>query len=271
MLSPNEIQVIYPLKKFAGNLMPELNESVFREISFYCLLQRKGLRCCQRPVSIFKNNDMIVFVHPKPRYKLKWLMPRKDLLERHGITILKMLLEELFTMNRLGVAHRDLHPGNIWVNESFDGLLVIGFYNSCSESRKRDLIAMGTPPYFLNRHGCWSPGSMRWDLHAWAVIASEMMLEVQRFSTCLNGKEFWRVIERSTQFIPYTKLHDVLRDLLKFGELLHVKDQHQTILAVLEDSEFKMKGRVLWAQNKSEQYDPLRDDIVAKYGTRAFY
>jgi hypothetical protein len=31
-----------------------------------------------------------------------------------------------------------------------------------------------------------------------------------------------------------------------------------------------MKGKVLWAQNKSEQYDPLRDDIVAKYGTRAF-
>jgi hypothetical protein len=78
------------------------------------------------------------------------------------------------------------------------------------------------------------------------------------------------VIERSSQFVPYTKLHDVLRDLLKFGELLNVNDQHQTILAVLEDSEFKMRGKVLWAQNKSEQYDPLTDDIVAKYGARAF-
>jgi serine/threonine protein kinase len=109
-----------------------------------------------------------------------------------------MLLEQVFAINTHGFAHRDLHPGNIWISEDFDDVQIIGFYNACSSSRKRDIIATGTPPYFLNRHGCWSPGSFRWDLHAWAVIAAEMMINVEWFKTYLNGREFWRVVECSS-------------------------------------------------------------------------
>jgi hypothetical protein len=152
-------------------------------------------------------------------------MPKKDLLEKHGIRILKMLLEEVFAINVQGYAHRDLHPGNVWISDSFDDIQIIGFYNACSKSRDRDIIACGTPPYFLNRHGIWSPGSFRWDLHAWAVIAAEMIIGVQLFSSHLNGSEFWKVIESSDHFHPFTRLHDVLRDLLKFGEILNVEDQ----------------------------------------------
>ena len=125
-----------------------------------------------------KNNDMIVFVHKKLSHKLKWLMPKKDLLEKHGIGILKMLLVEVFAICDNGFSHRDLHPGNVWISDAFDDLQIMGFYNACSKSRERDIIAFGTPPYFLNRHGVWPPGSIRWDLHAWAVVAAEMIMGV---------------------------------------------------------------------------------------------
>lgn len=164
-----------------------------------------------------------------------------------------------------------MHPGNIWITEALDDIQIIGFYNSCSKQRMTDVIVEGTPPYFLDRYKYWSPGSQRWDLHAWAVIAAEMLIDVEHFSTFQNGSLFWRVVECSEHFHPYTKLHDVLRELLKYGELQQVKDQYETIMTVLDDSEFVFAGKVLKAQNISEQYDALKDDIVSKYGARAFY
>jgi hypothetical protein len=47
-------------------------------------------------------------------------------------------------------------------------------------------------------------------------------------------------------------LHDILRDLLKFGELLNVGNQHEAILKVLQDTEFIYGGAILRAQNISE-------------------
>jgi hypothetical protein len=102
MMSPNEIQVIYPLKKFAGNLARETHESIFREISTYSWLNRRNVSCCRRPVNIYKNNDLIVFTHQKLRYKLKWLMPKKDLLQKHGIAIMRMLLVQVKAINDNG-------------------------------------------------------------------------------------------------------------------------------------------------------------------------
>jgi hypothetical protein len=115
MISPNEVQVIYPIKSLCSPELDEINVSIVREVSCYNLLHSKGVDCCKRPVSIFKNNDMIVFVHPKLHFNLKRLMPKKDILQKHGIKILKMLLTQVYQINQHGFAHRDLHPGNVWV------------------------------------------------------------------------------------------------------------------------------------------------------------
>lgn len=65
---------------------------------------------------------MIVFAHRRLRYNLKRLMPRKDILQKQGINILRMLLSQVFEINEHGFTHRDYHPGNIQVTESFDDL-----------------------------------------------------------------------------------------------------------------------------------------------------
>jgi hypothetical protein len=79
-----------------------------------------------------------------------------------------------------------------------------------------------------------------------------MMIEVDVFSTHLNGSEFWKVVYCSDYFHPYTKLKDVLLDLLKYGELQHETDQCGAIHRVLDDSEFIQTGNHLRAQNISE-------------------
>jgi serine/threonine protein kinase len=155
--SGGKLQIIYPIRDYYGYYVTELDDGILRELATLEALKYDISEFFPNEFKIKKSNDAFIIELETFGVSLRSLMPKKKTLQRHGMNILKLLVEAINRLHGYGYAHRDLTPDNIYVSAGFDEVRILGFWRAHHKDKAAPQLKNLTMPYCNNLHKCLSP------------------------------------------------------------------------------------------------------------------
>jgi hypothetical protein len=150
--SGDKLQIIYPIRDYYGYYVTELDDGILRELATLEALKYDISEFFPNGFKMKKSNDAFVIELESFGVSLRSLMPKKKSLKRHGMSILKLLVEAINRLHGYGYAHRDITPDNIYVSAGFDEVRILGFWKAHHKDKAAPQMKNVTMPYCIDQH-----------------------------------------------------------------------------------------------------------------------
>lgn len=110
------------------------------------------------------------------QYRRKhYLKSKRTFTQYEAVNILKQIASGLVYAHEKGIAHRDIKPNNILIEDKTNRALITDFGLASWEEKRENNLLFGTPLYMSPEQIKVQPGNTKSDIYALGVVFYEMM------------------------------------------------------------------------------------------------
>ncbi|MFQ3565449.1 MAG: serine/threonine-protein kinase [Aggregatilineales bacterium] len=153
-----------------AKFIASINHPNIVQVYDYNVIERNGQTLCYMVMSYIPGKTLRQIMEER-------LMNGQPIDPKWALRVVRDVAEALGYAHEKGMAHRDVKPSNILLNEKGDAVLTdFGIARLVQSARlTQDGVSTGTPTYMSPEQASGEPGDHRSDLYSLAVIVFEML------------------------------------------------------------------------------------------------